>query len=112
MITDLAFAIIGYHGSSPRMELFFGALAFGCVGFVLVWVGAWMAPKAKFFISIILAGLFSLWAGYELMEVFSVPNRTIYYHTYQYSIYYNVICLSAGLIGAVAACNSVYKKFR
>jgi hypothetical protein len=86
----------------PRVTLFFGALTTGFTGFVLVWVGAWTAPKEKFFISIILVGLFFLPAGYILMKDFSAPDRE--------SFHFIVICLSVGLIGAVAACNLIYKK--
>jgi hypothetical protein len=84
-------------------HLFFTALAGGWSAFVLVWVGAKVAPRAQFLISIILAVLFGLVVGFMLMAKFGLGERS--------TVSWTELSISSvsGLIGAVAACYSFYE---
>jgi hypothetical protein len=95
---------IGWFGECFLWQIFLWTVAGGGSGFVLVWVGAKVAPKAQFLISIILTVLFFLVTGFILMGKLRMPEGSTVSWTEL------IISSGAGLIGAVGACYSFYEK--
>jgi len=90
------------------------ALATGLATFVFVWVGAKVAPRAQFKISINLAILFFLLFSFFLMTkyynfegLFSGADAEL---EGLFSWTGLIVDFGAGLVGAVAACYLFYKK--
>lgn len=112
IIFFLAYPIImmgNYFFSMGHFENYWGrlflvALAGGWSAFLLVWVGARVAPRAQFLVSIILAVLYGVIVGFGLMGGLILRDRG------SSSLTEVVISCVAGLIGSIVACYSFYEK--
>ena len=80
------------------------ALSGGWAGFIFVWVGAKIAPKKQFLVSIILLVFIAVISGISLMSKIVLGPTS--------SISWGKLLISIGstLIGAIFACNSFYKE--
>jgi hypothetical protein len=99
---------IGPLEESHLMQIFFYALAGGGSAFIFVWVGAKVAPRGQFLISIILAVLYSLVVGFIFMGRLRLGEPSTESWTYV-PMTELIVSSIAGLIGAVAACYSFYE---
>ena len=105
--------IIPIWESLPR-QIFPWALASGLKTFVFVWVGAKVAPRMKFRISISLAVLFCLCSFILLMGRYFDPKGLLSGAEAELGGLFSwtglIVDFGAGLVGAVAACYLFYKK--
>ena len=85
-------------------QLFLFALAGGWFGFVFVWVGARIAPKAQFLVAVVLAVILALIMGASLM------SRVMLGHASKVSWMELLVSIVAGLIGAIGACHYFYEQ--
>lgn len=85
-------------------QAFLSALAGGWSGFVFVWVGAKVAPKAQFVVSIILAIIIALLGGMSIMARLYLGDAS------SVSWIELLVSLVAGLVGAIGACYSFYEE--
>ncbi|MGD8434210.1 MAG: hypothetical protein PVI73_08855 [Syntrophobacterales bacterium] len=93
------------YGGSNLRHIFLWALVAGPAAFVLVWVGAKVAPRAQFKISINLAVVYGLFYSLVLGGSYLEPTST----TLRTEI---IVDLGIGLIGAVAACYLFYRNYK
>ncbi len=83
-------------------QIFPWTFAQGLATFVFVWVGAKVAPRAQFKISISLAVLFGLFSLFVIGDIYLELESTL--------VRRHIAGFGVGLIGAVAACYLFYKK--
>ena len=83
---------------------FLEALAGGWAAFLLVWIGAKVAPRGQFLVSLVLAVIYGVLVGFMLMANLGLGDRS------SVSTTDLVVTCVAGLIGVIAACYSFYEK--
>ncbi len=110
VLVNVLFDIIIPTGKSLFWQILPCALAVGLSTFVFVWVGARVAPRIKFRISISLAVLFCLFFIHLMVNRYYDPKGKFSGFGAELSWSGLIVEFGAGLVGAVAACYLFYKK--